>query len=195
MGKTWRHGSDEERERPPQESKKPTNRVFCLDCGRPKLLFKTEEKANRFIKRCGPNINTYGGELRAYWCPTCLGYHTTHVDYDEKYDKRSRERERVSKRILELKRLSGEKFRNAVKLQELEEVINKYLSMIPENYINEGRISDVKQFISEKIRPLEGEENLAIQELRKRAYEMTMKNYKPSFKTYLEELESLNQKQ
>ena len=195
MGKTWRHGSDEERERQSQKSKKPTNRVFCLDCGRPKLLFKTEEKANRFIKRCGPNINTYGGELRAYWCPTCLGYHTTHVDYDEKYDKRSREREENRRRELQLRGLSGNRFRNAVKLRELEEIINKYLSMIPESFIKEGRLADVKQFISEKIRPLEGEENLAIQELRKRAYEMTMKNYKPSFKTYLEELESLNQKQ
>lgn len=195
MGKTWRHG-DEERERQSQKSKKPTNnRVFCPDCGRQKQLFDTEERANRFIKRCGPNINAYGGKLRAYWCPTCLGYHITHVDYDEKYDKRWREREKISKRELQLRGLSGEKFRNAVKLQELEEVINKYLKMIPENYINEGRLADVKQFISEKIRPLEGEENLAIQELRKRAYEMTMKNYKPSFKTYLEELESLNQKQ
>lgn len=194
MGKTWRHG-DEERERPSQNSKKPTNRVFCLDCGRSKLLFDTEKRAIRFIKRCGPDINSYGGELRPYWCPTCFGWHITHVKYDPKYDDRACERERVSKRILEFRRLSGEKFRNAVKLQELEEVIDKYLKMIPEEYIKEGRISDVKQFISEKIRPLEGEENLAIQELRKRVYEMTMKNYKPSFKTYLEELESINQKQ
>lgn len=29
---------------------KPKNRVMCPDCGRSKMLFETETKANNFIK-------------------------------------------------------------------------------------------------------------------------------------------------
>ena len=38
---------------------KPKNRVFCYDCGRPKLLFETEKKALNFIKFNADEINEY----------------------------------------------------------------------------------------------------------------------------------------
>jgi hypothetical protein len=29
---------------------KPTHRIFCPDCGKPKMLFETERKAQDFLK-------------------------------------------------------------------------------------------------------------------------------------------------
>ena len=59
---------------------KPKNRVFCYDCGRPKLLFETEKKALNFIKFNADEINEESGfkPERAYYCMACGGYHVTH---------------------------------------------------------------------------------------------------------------------
>lgn len=61
---------------------KPTkNRVFCPECRRTKMLFETEEKAERFIKF---NKDEMGDRcpVRAYYCVACGGWHTTSMqDY------------------------------------------------------------------------------------------------------------------
>lgn len=56
---------------------KPKNRIYCPDCGKEKMLFETEDKANRFIKFNSNNI-THGESLRAYYCIACGGYHISH---------------------------------------------------------------------------------------------------------------------
>ncbi len=58
---------------------KPTkNRVWCPDCWRLKMLFKTRKKAINFIKRNKDELE-YGGEtLRAYYCRACCGWHISH---------------------------------------------------------------------------------------------------------------------
>ena len=59
---------------------KPThNRVFCVDCGRQKCLFDTEEEALRFIEFNGHDIYVQSGKapVRAYHCMACGGWHTT----------------------------------------------------------------------------------------------------------------------
>ena len=56
---------------------KPKNRIYCPDCGKEKMLFETEDKANRFIKFNSNDI-THGESLRAYYCIACGGYHISH---------------------------------------------------------------------------------------------------------------------
>lgn len=67
---------------------KPKNRVFCPDCGRPKMLFKTEKQALGFIKWNGDDIDTGGGELRPYYCSGCCGYHISSHEHNTKFDGR-----------------------------------------------------------------------------------------------------------
>lgn len=64
---------------------RPTNRIMCPDCGKPKMLFETERKANDFIKWNGDELE-HGSELRAYYCPSCCGWHISHQKYKYKYD-------------------------------------------------------------------------------------------------------------
>ena len=66
---------------------KPTkNRQFCIDCGKTKMLFETEQNALNFIKFNKDLIleESYKAPVRAYYCKTCGGWHVTsheHVDY------------------------------------------------------------------------------------------------------------------
>ena len=68
---------------------KPKNRVYCPDCGRPKMLFETERKASDFIRWNGDEIFTGGGELRPYYCPACCGWHISHQQHKQEYDTRT----------------------------------------------------------------------------------------------------------
>jgi hypothetical protein len=56
---------------------KPKNRIMCPDCGKSKMLFETEAKANNFIKFNSEEFEN-GDELRVYYCPACCGWHITH---------------------------------------------------------------------------------------------------------------------
>lgn len=71
---------------------KPKHTVFCYECGHSKMLFKTEEKANRFIEY---NAETIGREnkkgkkpIRSYYCSVCGGWHVTSAKSNphKKYD-------------------------------------------------------------------------------------------------------------
>lgn len=62
---------------------KPTkNRVFCYDCNRPKMLFKTEKQAMNFIKFNADEIREETGyaPTRAYFCEACGGWHVTSME-------------------------------------------------------------------------------------------------------------------
>lgn len=68
---------------------KPTrNRVMCPDCWRVKMLFETEEKAQRFIDFNGSDIK-HGHRLRPYFCPACGGYHISHLEHKADYEGRT----------------------------------------------------------------------------------------------------------
>ena len=67
------------------------NRVMCPDCGRQKMLFETERKAQDFLRWNAGDIR--GGEsLRPYYCKACCGWHLTHVQHRSEYDSRMDER-------------------------------------------------------------------------------------------------------
>lgn len=58
---------------------RPKNRVFCYECKRLKLLFKTERKAQDFIRWNWEDIQEQSGRVptRVYYCECCGGWHTT----------------------------------------------------------------------------------------------------------------------
>jgi len=63
---------------------------MCPDCGRQKLLFETEKKAQTFIKFNGDEVNPDGTrELRPYYCPACCGYHISSKPYRGNYEGRT----------------------------------------------------------------------------------------------------------
>ena len=62
---------------------KPKNRVMCPDCGRPKMLFETEKKAQNFLKFNMDEVNPNGTRtMRVYYCPACCGYHISSHEYN-----------------------------------------------------------------------------------------------------------------
>lgn len=67
---------------------KPKNRIMCPDCGRQKILFESEAKANSFIKWNKDNIEN-GDKLRAYYCPACCGWHISHQKYHKDMEGRT----------------------------------------------------------------------------------------------------------
>jgi len=64
---------------------------MCPDCGKQKMLFETERKAQHFLRWNADEIP--GGEnLRPYYCKACCGWHLTHVRHRKRYDSRMDER-------------------------------------------------------------------------------------------------------
>lgn len=62
---------------------------MCPDCGRKKMLFETEAKAQTFIRFNGGEIDSHGNTLRPYFCPGCGGWHISSHKYNAKYDNRT----------------------------------------------------------------------------------------------------------
>ena len=65
---------------------KPTrNKHFCNGCGRTKMLFESQSKADNFIKFNGEDILEETGRkpVRSYYCDFCGGYHVTSSDSSE----------------------------------------------------------------------------------------------------------------
>lgn len=59
---------------------KPTkSRVYCKDCGKSKILFESEKKADNFIKFNAAEILEETGKapIRSYYCIACAGWHVT----------------------------------------------------------------------------------------------------------------------
>lgn len=54
---------------------KPKNRVVCPDCGREKIIFDSEKKAQRFIDYNWEELVDDKDKLRIYYCPACCAYH------------------------------------------------------------------------------------------------------------------------
>lgn len=59
---------------------KPTkNQFYCIDCGKRKMRFETEKKANTFIKFNANDVEQERGlkPERSYYCPACCSWHIT----------------------------------------------------------------------------------------------------------------------
>ena len=59
---------------------KPTkNKIFCLSCRKPKMLFESQAKADNFILYNKEEIKEENGKapVRSYYCRLCCGWHVT----------------------------------------------------------------------------------------------------------------------
>lgn len=62
---------------------KPTNnRIFCIGCNRPKMLFESQSKADNFIRFNIEEIAIHSHKVptRSYYCTFCCGWHVTSVN-------------------------------------------------------------------------------------------------------------------
>lgn len=65
---------------------KPTkNHVYCTACGRPKMLFSEQSKADNFIRFNSADIKRETGycPVRSYYCSYCAGWHITSNSSEE----------------------------------------------------------------------------------------------------------------
>lgn len=51
-------------------------RKQCPACGKAKVLFATQDQAQRYIKAKRNSANST--RLKPYYCPACQGWHLTH---------------------------------------------------------------------------------------------------------------------
>ena len=87
---------------------KPTkSRVYCVACMRSKMLFETQEKADRFIQYNKEDIEEENGKapVRSYYCRLCGGWHVTSVPSESatRFEKRD---ERIAAELDVINRIS-----------------------------------------------------------------------------------------
>ena len=102
---------------------------MCPDCGRAKMLFKSEKEANTFLKFNGYEVNPDGTKtMRVYYCPACCGWHISSHEYNGNNDKTDK-LIKAYYRDLEMKGQLPKK----VKVKMSEEEINKVFQELVEN--------------------------------------------------------------
>jgi len=117
---------------------KPTkNRFFCKDCGKSKMLFETEKKANTFIKFNSEEIEEETGYKpeRSYFCTFCSGWHvTSQKEYlviksrtEKILDLYEQEKEKKVLAQAEKVLIRAEK---QAKLKEILDILEKYISIL-----------------------------------------------------------------
>lgn len=130
------------------------NKVFCKDCGRTKMLFETEKKAENFIRFNKEEIETESGygPQRCYYCLFCGGWHTTSI----------KEKIGLSKNEQLLEQFKEEKEKkmvtqkeNSTKKNVAEEQNNKIKDL--ESQIKEMEPSQKEKFLSDSINNLNNE--------------------------------------
>ena len=86
---------------------KPTNnRVYCIGCKHPKMLFETQTKADNFIKFNRDEIASSSEKVptRNYYCSFCCGWHVTSVEDEGKAEANDKRDENTWHQIMSLRR-------------------------------------------------------------------------------------------
>lgn len=86
---------------------KPTNnRVYCIGCKRPKMLFETQTKADNFIKFNRDEIASSSDKVpsRSYYCSFCCGWHVTSIEDEGKAEANDKRDEHIWHQIMSLRR-------------------------------------------------------------------------------------------
>lgn len=91
---------------------KPTrNKFYCFDCGRPKMLFKSQKKADNFIRFNKESFEEEGKKVpvRSYYCEACGGWHVTSNPHEEQFKYSPSEHRELTKigRMVEIKLHKG----------------------------------------------------------------------------------------
>ena len=103
---------------------KPQNRIMCPDCGKQKILFESETKANNFIKWNKDEIEN-GDKLRAYYCPACCGWHISHQKFHKDMEGRTDKLIEIYNKEKELEKVKHGPFINDI-INELYQKIKEY---------------------------------------------------------------------
>jgi ribosomal protein S27E len=138
------------------------NKVFCYDCGRQKMLFETEVKAQAFMRFNNEEIESVNGyaPIRSYFCNVCGGWHLTSKMGEayispktekilEEYEtaKRLREERKAQKLIQEKKKEILEKIiciaENNIQIMEFSSG-SKYAALIDETVTLLEKIKSIK---------------------------------------------------
>lgn len=101
---------------------KPTNnRVYCIGCKHPKMLFETQTKADNFIKFNRDEIASSSNKVpsRSYYCSFCCGWHVTSVDDESKAEANDKRDEHTWHQIMSLRRMKMPKTKEGQKLSEM----------------------------------------------------------------------------
>lgn len=129
---------------------KPKKRIYCPIIHRSKMLFESEEKANRFIEFNEDDIRKTGSvkfkNLRAYYCIACGGWHITHASINEK-EIREKD-ERIERAILSAKELE-EKKKNRIKEEESKKKSDAYEFVKAFDLKSFGGKKKFKKYLSE----------------------------------------------
>lgn len=103
---------------------KPKNRIMCPDCGKQKMFFESESKANNFIK-WNKDIIENGDKLRAYYCSACCGWHISHQKFHKDMEGRTDKLIEKYNKEKELEKLKNNPFVN-IHIEELYQEIKKH---------------------------------------------------------------------
>lgn len=141
---------------------KPTkNQIYCKDCGKHKMVFETEKKADTFIKFNSKEIESESGysPTRSYFCIYCGGYHVTSkseiknfISKTEKivdnYEQNNLKWALIKEKNIEIRKNAQIKFlQQLVKLEEQIKVID--------SYIDSNNLVDLSKHITELFAELE----------------------------------------
>ncbi|MBP3679192.1 MAG: hypothetical protein J6I70_02610 [Bacteroidaceae bacterium] len=149
---------------------KPTkNRVYCSDCGRIKMLFPSQEKADNFIAFNAHEIISEGYKApeRSYYCSSCGGWHVTKNPNNEYFQ----EQDLIKNRVPEIKRQIREIVRlfhtgynkkevhewkkKMERLKELcDELDEKSVGLVPEKSMAAKCINQYEQSIERNLKKL-----------------------------------------
>lgn len=101
---------------------KPTNnRVYCIGCKHPKMLFETQTKADNFIKFNRDEIASSSDKVpaRSYYCSFCCGWHVTSVEDESKAEANEKRDEHTWNQIMSLRRKKMPMTEEGQKLSEM----------------------------------------------------------------------------
>lgn len=86
---------------------KPTNnRIYCIGCKHPKMLFESQAKADNFIKFNRDEIASSSGKVpaRSYYCSFCCGWHVTSIEDEGIAEAKDRRDEKTWHQIMSIRR-------------------------------------------------------------------------------------------
>lgn len=149
---------------------KPTkNHIFCIDCLRTKMLFRSKKEALRCIEFNGDEMQERTGKrpIRAYYCIACGGWHITSKEYVpgqmSRIERYFHQLDQVhiiqAKREELLNRIYGQMNRSKPLPKALKSIIHEFRLSVQKKHINPysceeiyGRIQSIfKELISFKM--------------------------------------------
>lgn len=138
---------------------KPTrNKHFCNGCGRTKMLFESQSKADNFIKFNGEAMLEETGRMpvRSYYCEFCGGYHVTSSDSSEVGERLDHRDHRVMDDVILMKKSQRDLSKLSNEMQQKLAQIRKLIKTWQKNAAQEQFQPCLSEFeMMQKMYPLQ----------------------------------------